>query len=139
MSVIVDTSFLVSLTNPLEQHHDACVQAARSLRRDQELVLPVTVLPEATYLIARHISHRAMRRFVDRLRDPQWNVENLSSSDLHRAVQVLEQYEDAALDFTDATIVAIAERLNVSIVLTLDRRDFSIIRPKHIDYFTVLP
>lgn len=137
MGVIVDTSFLVSLTNPLEQHHEACVQVARSLR--QELVLPVTVLPEATYLIARHISHRAMRRFVDQLRDPQWNIENLSSSDLHRAVQVLAQYEDAALDFTDATIVAIAERLNVSIVLTLDRRDFSIVRPKHVDYFTVLP
>jgi len=137
LGVIVDTSFLVSLTNPLEQHHEACVQVARSLR--QELVLPVTVLPEATYLIARHISHRAMRRFVDQLRDPQWNIENLSSSDLHRAVQVLAQYEDAALDFTDATIVAIAERLNVSIVLTLDRRDFSIVRPKHVDYFTVLP
>ena len=139
MSVIVDTSFLVSLTNPLEQHHDACVQAARSLRQGQGLVLPVTVLPEATYLIAWHISHRAMRRFVNQLRDPQWNIENLSSSDLHRAVQVLEQYEDAALDFTDATIVAIAERLNVGIVLTLDRRDFSMVRPKHVDYFTVLP
>jgi uncharacterized protein len=137
LAVIADTSFLVSLTNPLEQHHDVCVQAARRLR--QGLVLPVTVLPEVTYLIARHISHRAMRRFVNQLRDPQWHLENLSSSDLHRAAQVLEQYKDAALDFTDATIVAMAERLNVSIVLTLDQRDFRMIRPKHIDYFTVLP
>lgn len=137
MNVIADTSFLVSLTNPLEQQHEACIRVARSL--SQELAIPVTVLPEATYLIARYISHRAMRRFVSQLRDPAWHIENLSSSDLHRAYQILEQYDDAALDFTDATIVAMAERLNIGILLTLDQRDFRMIRPKHTDYFTILP
>jgi predicted nucleic acid-binding protein len=36
-------------------------------------------------------------------------------------------------------IVAIAERLNITRVLTLDRRDFQLIRPKHCSAFEILP
>lgn len=137
MKAIVDTSFIVSLLNPLEKHHAACVEVARSLQ--PTLILPVTVLPETTYLLSRWVSHRAMRRFVNQVRDPQWQIENLTAPDLRRAYQLLEQYADARLDFTDATVVALAERLDITLVLTLDRRDFSLVRPQHVDYFTVLP
>jgi hypothetical protein len=39
----------------------------------------------------------------------------------------------------DALIVAMAERLKITRLLTLDRRDFQIIRPKHCDSFELLP
>lgn len=45
---------------------------------------------------------------------------------------MLSVYADAKLDFADATIVAMAERLDVETILTLERRDFSIVRPNHI-------
>jgi predicted nucleic acid-binding protein len=53
--------------------------------------------------------------------------------------EILEQYADNQLDFTDAAIVAIAERLAITRVYTLERRDFSIIRPSHCDYFELFP
>jgi hypothetical protein len=56
-----------------------------------------------------------------------------------RLHKILEQYADSQLDFTDAAIVAIAERLTINRIYTLDRRDFSIIRPSHCDYFELLP
>jgi predicted nucleic acid-binding protein len=40
---------------------------------------------------------------------------------------------------TDAAIVAIAKRLTITGVYTLDRRDFSVIRPRNCDYFELLP
>ncbi|MDJ1182374.1 hypothetical protein PMH09_04135 [Roseofilum sp. BLCC_M143] len=43
------------------------------------------------------------------------------------------------LDFVDASIAAVAERINVTRILTLDRRDFTILRPRHCDYFEILP
>jgi uncharacterized protein len=49
------------------------------------------------------------------------------------------QIVNSELDFVDAAIVTISERLGIDCVLTLDRRDFSIIRPKHCDYFQILP
>jgi hypothetical protein len=36
-------------------------------------------------------------------------------------------------------IAALSERLQVTRILTLDRRDFQILRPRHIDHFELLP
>lgn len=136
-SVIVDASFLVSLTSVKERHHAACVQVAQVL--NSHLIVPITVIPEAAYLIATRISHRAMRLFLDNLRHPQWRIENITPADYERSVEILNVYQDARLDFADGTIVAVAERMNVDTILTLDRRDFYMIRPSHTDHFIVLP
>ena len=63
----------------------------------------------------------------------------MTAKDLERVNQILEHYADSQLDFVDAVIVAIAERLRITRILTLDRRDFSIMRPRHCDYFEILP
>ncbi len=136
-SVIVDTSFLVSLTTVKERHHTACVQVAQRLT--SRLIVPITVLPETTHLIAKRLSHGAMRAFVGKMKSPQWHLENITADDVKRAKEVLDIYHDAELDFADSTIVAIAERMNIDTILTLDRRDFYMIRPLHTDYFTILP
>lgn len=80
-----------------------------------------------------------MRRFVSSLTTKAVQVESLTARDLVRVHEVLEQYGDSQLDFTDAAIVTIAERLIITCIYTLDRRDFSIIRPTHCDYFELLP
>lgn len=136
-SVIVDSSFLVALTSAKERHHTDCVQVAQRLTSG--LIIPITVLPEATFLIKKRLSHRAMRAFVGKMQSPQWHIENVTTEDFERTKNVLDIYHDAKLDFTDGTIVAIAERMNIDTILTLDRRDFSMIRPLHTDYFTLLP
>ncbi|NJR63943.1 MAG: PIN domain-containing protein, partial [Cyanobacteria bacterium CRU_2_1] len=105
----------------------------------EPLVLPVVVLPEACYLIASRLGHQAMCRFISSMTPDTVQVECLTTEDLVRVHGILEQYADSQLDFTDAAIVAIAERLNITRVYTLDRRDFSIIRPMHCDYFELLP
>jgi len=51
----------------------------------------------------------------------------------------MQQYASANLDFVDCCIMALSERLNIVQVGTLDRRDFSIFRPKHVDYLEILP
>ena len=130
-------SFLVSLTTAKERHHAACVQVAQEIT--SRLIVPITVLPETTHLIAKRLSHQAMRAFIGQMQSPQWHIENVMMADFERAKQVLDIYHDAKLDFADGTIVAIAERLNIDTILTLDRRDFYMIRPLHTDHFTILP
>ncbi len=53
--------------------------------------------------------------------------------------QIMEQYQDAAFDFTDAAIMALTERLNIKRGCTFDRRDFSVFRPLHCEYLELLP
>ncbi len=137
MTAIVDTSFLVSLINPREQHHQACVAVARQLR--ERLVIPQVVLPEACYLVDKYVGDSAMRAMVRQLTLPEWNLEPLQEGDMARVVVLLDQYQDQRLDFVDACIVAMAERLRARRVLTLDRRHFSLVRLQHGATFEILP
>lgn len=70
---------------------------------------------------------------------PAWQLEPLQGADLARASALLDQYADLGLDFGDACIVALAERLNVRRLLTLDRRHFAAVRPRHCSALEVLP
>ena len=40
---------------------------------------------------------------------------------------------------TDASVIALAERLKLTDVATLDRRHFTVVRPAHVDTLTLLP
>jgi predicted nucleic acid-binding protein len=137
MTAILDTSFLFALTDQSDRNHQCVLAVAQIV--NQPLVLPVVVLPEICYLIASRLGHQAMRRFISSLKPGAVQIEPVTLEDLTRVHQVLEQYADSQLDFTDAAIVAIAERLVIKHVYTLDRRDFSIIRPEHCDYVALLP
>jgi uncharacterized protein len=137
MTAILDTSFLFALTDRSDRNHKRVLTVAQNA--NEVLVLPVSVLPEICYLIASRLGHQAMRHFVSSLTNKAVQIESVTSEDLIRVNKILEQYADSQLDFTDATIVAIAERLMISRIYTLDRRDFSIIRPNHCDYFELLP
>lgn len=137
MTAILDTSFLFALTDQSDRNHQRVLAVAQSV--NESLVLPVAVLPEVCYLIASRLGHQAMRRFVSSMTSNMVQVQPLIPEDLVRVHEILEQYADKQLDFTDAAIVATAERLNITRVYTLDLRDFSVIRPSHCDYFELLP
>ena len=53
--------------------------------------------------------------------------------------ELVEQYADLPLGTTDASVIAIAERLDLNEIATLDRRHFTVVRPRHVDAFTLLP
>lgn len=77
--------------------------------------------------------------FLTRLPQSKFTLECPNTSDLLRAADILKSYADSRIDFVDACVVAIAERLNITQILTLDHRDFSIVRPHHCVTFELLP
>jgi predicted nucleic acid-binding protein len=137
MTAILDTSFLFALTDQSDRNHQRVLSYAQNI--NENLVLPTVVLPEICYLISSRLGHQAMRHFVANTNSNMVQIEPLIKEDLIRVEQILKQYADNKLDFTDAAIVAIVERLVITRVCTLDRRDFSIIRPHHCDYFELFP
>ncbi len=51
----------------------------------------------------------------------------------------LVEHRDFPLGGTDASVVALAERLRAPAVVTLDRRHFGAVRPRHREAFELLP
>jgi predicted nucleic acid-binding protein len=56
-----------------------------------------------------------------------------------RCRDLMRQYRDLPMDLADATLVAVGEKIEASIVFTLDHKDFSIYRLKHKKRFKLLP
>jgi len=137
VTALLDTSFLLAMVNLKDRHHFRVLKVAQSI--DDMLILPVTVLPEVSYLIGSRLGHHVMRQFLTSLVADKVSLECISRADLKRVTEILEIYADSHLDFVDATIVALAERLGITRILTLDQRDFTIIRPKHHSHFEILP
>jgi uncharacterized protein len=120
MTAILDTSFLFALADKSDRNHQRVFTVAQN--ENEALILPIVVLPEICYLISSRLGHQAMRHFVLSLTTQAIQIESVTSEDLARAHEILEQYADSQLDFTDAAIVALTERL-ITRVYTLDHRD----------------
>jgi predicted nucleic acid-binding protein len=67
------------------------------------------------------------------------NVVDLTVTDVGRCAELVEQYSDLPPEATDASRVALAQRLEITELATLDRRHFSIVRPNHVDSHSLIP
>jgi hypothetical protein len=56
-----------------------------------------------------------------------------------RVAELTAQYGDHPLGGFDASLIAVAERLGLDTIATLDQRHFRAVRPKHVDAFKIVP
>ena len=136
MPVILDTSGAIALLNAADDAHEACVRAAAA---DVQLIVPPLTLVELDHWCGRSGAGLAFTRFLGDIRDGSYELASLSVADVQRALDLTEQYRDLELGIVDASVVALAERLQITNVMTLDRRDFSVVRPRHCAALTLLP
>lgn len=66
-------------------------------------------------------------------------LEPLTLDDLQRSAELECEYADLDLGLVDASVIALCERLGETKVATLDRRDFSVVRPRHCQSLSLLP
>ena len=137
MAILVDTGPLIAYADRTDRPHLEVVPFFES--PEDLLIVPVTVIPEACYFFETYLGVRAEATFVGSLASGELSVEHVAAEDLARCVQLLLEYADNPIGFVDASIVAIAERLNISTILTLDHRHFGAVRPKHIAGFRLVP
>ncbi len=63
----------------------------------------------------------------------------LTIGDTERMAELVETYASLRLGGVDASVISIAERLNVATIATRNRRDFAVVRPRHVNALTLLP
>ena len=135
MPLLVDTGILFALADRKDAWHKRVRGYLES--HSDTLLAPVTILPEVAYLLRNRIGAHAERAFAASLADGEVAVEHLTRKDWQRTEELMAAYE--MLGFVDASVIAIAERLKLHTLATTDRRDFSIVRPAHVERFTLVP
>jgi predicted nucleic acid-binding protein len=66
-------------------------------------------------------------------------LEATTTGDLARMAELVWTYADFLPGAADASVIAIAERLDVTWVATIDYRHFRVVRPRHCDALDLLP
>jgi predicted nucleic acid-binding protein len=132
---VVDTGPLYAVADADDDDHERCREVlANSAYR---LVVPALVVAEVTYLIGTRLGAKAEATFLRSLTEV--DVELPALDDWPRIAELVDRYRNLPLGGTDASVVALAERLETDVVITLDRRDFSAVRPRHRRSFRLLP
>lgn len=122
--VLVDTGPLVALIRKSDRDHARCAAYAGELRTPLLTTWPV--ITEAAWLL------RANPKEVDALlklvSDGYVAVDPLDPAAVEWIRAFYAKYADLGPQLADATLVYLAETLQISDVFTLDRRDFSVYR-----------
>jgi predicted nucleic acid-binding protein len=137
MAIIADSGAVYGLYD----RRDACHRALRTAveKARDILVLPAPTLGEIDYLLRFRLGNAALLRFLEDIQEGAFIVEPVTIADLSRCAALIERYHDLDLGLTDASVVAVAERLGTDRILTVDQRDFRIIRSARGRTFHLLP
>jgi len=136
MIAVADTGFVLAVAIATDRWHDKCVALYRQHRH---IYLPQSALAEIAYLLTREGGNLTIARFLENLPQSKYRLVALTDTDIQTSAKHLKQYADARLDFVDVTVAIVAERLGIHRILTLDQRDFNILRPTVWEHFELLP
>jgi uncharacterized protein len=135
--LLVDTGVIVAATDRSDPHHAACARLLEET--DGSLVTSPLGIAEAAYLINRELGAAAELALYTAIIDDALIVETLTHADWSRVRELVGRYGDLPLGGTDASLVALAERLDAGHVATLDHRHFRVVRPSHVPALTLVP
>jgi uncharacterized protein len=132
----VDTSVLLVAADTADPDHEPSTQALESA---SPLVTTPLVIAETAYLIRRRLGAAAEVAFFRAVAAGELQVEPITPTDARRIADLIQTYADLGLGGTDASVIVVAERLNITTVATLDHRHFGVVRPNHTAAFELIP
>ncbi len=138
--IVCDTGPLVAAALSNDADHAASVRLFNDMHAaGRDLLVPATVTAEVGYLLAREAGARVESLFLRSLAEGDFAAVDLTAADYARMAELVDTYGDLPLGTTDASVIAVAERLKLKDVATLDRRHFTVVRPSHVNSLTLLP
>jgi predicted nucleic acid-binding protein len=135
--IVVDSGVLIAAADTDDRHHRECARLIDE--RGDEFVVPAGVVIEVCWMLGRHVSVDLEADFLGSIADGELRVEPLIADDYRRASELVNSYRSLPLGAVDAMVVAIAERLAIRTVATVDHRHFSVVRPRHVRHFELVP
>ncbi len=97
------------------------------------------MVAEVGYLLGRVGGAKIETAFLRSIVQETLTIVDLELVDDERMAELVETYADFPLGTTDAAVVAVAERLGIVEIATLDRRHSHAVRPRHASGFNLLP
>lgn len=130
--ILIDSGPLIALFDRNDKYHLASVEFIKNNK--SELITTIASITETLHLL--DFSRNAQIDFLGWVNAGALNIEQITSSDIARIKELTIKYSDLPMDFADACLVLLGEKLNISSIATIDR-DFDVYRLKGKKTFTI--
>ncbi len=130
---LIDSGPLIALFDRNDKYHLASIKFIKD--NNSELVTTLASVTETLHLL--DFNRNAQIDFLGWVNAGAVTLEPISSDDLQRIKELTIKYSDLPMDFADACLVLLGEKLNISTIATIDR-DFDVYRLKGKKPFTTL-
>jgi len=133
---LTDSGPLAAIYLPDDRHHARCVAALPSLALP--MVTSMACFTEAMHFVGKARGTQGRADLWRLVVDERLEVRPHTAEDLERMRKLMERYSDLPMALADASLVVLAERLNLTQVFTLDSH-FSAYRLRDRRAFSVAP
>jgi predicted nucleic acid-binding protein len=135
--ILVDSSGLLAAIDSTQRENDAAAHTLEAA--EPPLLLSPFVLAELDYFLADRVGSEAEIALLEEVAAGAYQLEPFDRDDVAKALVVIHKYADLGLGLADASVVVLADRHDVSDVLTLDERHFRTVRRSRGQAFRLLP
>ena len=137
MALIADSGAIFGIYDRRDRHHQALRRAVE--RETGAILIPSAILAEIDYLLRVKLGIEAELIFIQDVISGAFTLESFTLVDLARSRDLIEHYRGLNLGLADAAVIAVAERLRIRRILTVDERDFHAVSAYDGSPFTLLP
>ena len=131
--ILIDSGPLIALFDRNDKYHPASLEFIKNNR--SELITTLASVTEVLHLL--DFNRNAQVDFLSWMDSGAVTVEPITTDDFRRIRELITKYSDLPMDFADACLVFLGEKMNVNEIATIDR-DFDVYRLKGKRPFTTL-
>jgi len=124
-TVVVDSGPIIALFDADDAYHRRALEFVREMRA--RMVSTMAAVTEAMYVLENSL--QARKNLLEWIQSGALHLTEPTVGDFRRIAELIEKYSDLPMDFTDAVIVALCERMNIHHIASVDRH-FAIYRHK---------
>ncbi|HEX3540690.1 MAG TPA: PIN domain-containing protein [Acidimicrobiales bacterium] len=135
--IVVDTGVAFGAADRDDPDHAGSAAVLRD--HAGELVIPTPVIVETSWLVDDRLGPAAEAGFLRSVSVGELHRIDLDDADWERVIELIDGYADLNLVVVDASVIAVAERLGITTLATINHRDFRVVRPRHCDAFDLIP
>jgi predicted nucleic acid-binding protein len=134
---IADAGPLIALFDSSDKYHQNAKRRLEKYRRDTQgkLITTWPIVTEVAYILRAHVHLEAQLDLLKWITRGGLEIFDLTGDHLSRIIELQKKYSSLPMDFADATLIIVAEILDINKVFSLDK-DFSIYRilgKKHLE------
>jgi predicted nucleic acid-binding protein len=124
--VLIDTGFIIALFNERDEHHDQAIFIAEQIDSSYWYTT-VFVLQETFQLLAKRTNRSKALDCFEIIQD-SLILPSLPINWPLQILEILKKYSDADIDLADASLVVLVNHLNMPHIVSVDKRDFSLLK-----------